>query len=69
MRSPRASAVVRPSRAPDAGCSDDKGDADYGVRDGYDWQFDRMVFGVMAEYTQGDSRDSASAFSITPAFY
>ena len=57
------------ARIPGAGCSDDKGGADYGVRAGYDWQFDRMVFGVVAEYTQGDSRDSASAFSITPAFY
>lgn len=56
-------------RTPATGCSDDKGGADYGIRAGYDWQMDRWVFGVVAEYTQGDSRDSASAFSITPAFY
>jgi opacity protein-like surface antigen len=56
-------------RTPAGGCSEDKGGADYGVRAGYDWQRGRLVFGVVAEYTQGDARDSTSAFSITPAFY
>lgn len=56
-------------RTPASGCREDKGGADYGVRAGYDWQSGRWVFGVVAEYTQGDSRDSVSAFSTTPAFY
>jgi opacity protein-like surface antigen len=56
-------------RTPAAGCTEDKGGADYGLRAGYDWQRGRLVFGVVAEYTQGDARDSATAFSITPAFY
>ncbi|MGH8081645.1 MAG: outer membrane protein [Lysobacter sp.] len=56
-------------RTPASGCRDDKGGADYGIRAGYDWQAGRWVFGVVAEYTQGDSRDSVSAFSTTPAFY
>lgn len=56
-------------RTPALGCTEDKGGADYGLRAGYDWQINDWVFGVVAEYTQGDSRDSASAFSITPAFY
>ena len=57
------------ARTPNFGCVEDKGGAEYGIRAGYDWQFDRMVFGVVAEYTQNDARDSTSAFSITPAFY
>ena len=56
-------------RTPAAGCSDDKGGADYGLRLGYDWQVGQWVFGVVGEYTQGDARDSVSAFSTTPAFY
>lgn len=56
-------------RSPATGCTEDKGGADYGLRAGYDWQINHWVFGVVGEYTQGDSRDSASAFSITPAFY
>ncbi|MGO1073053.1 outer membrane protein [Lysobacter sp. CA199] len=56
-------------RTPGLGCRDDKGGADYGVRAGYDWQAGRWVFGLLAEYTQGDIRDSVSAFSTTPAFY
>jgi len=57
------------ARTPNFGCVKDKGGAEYGLRAGYDWQFDRLVVGVVAEYTQNDARDSASAFSITPAFY
>lgn len=56
-------------RTPAGGCNGDKGGADYGLRAGYDWQVDRWVFGVVGEYTQGDARDSTTAFSITPAFY
>jgi len=56
-------------RTPASGCRDDKGGAEYGVRGGYDWQRGRWVFGVLAEYTQNDARDSVSGFSTTPAFY
>lgn len=56
-------------RTPATGCTEDKGGADYGLRLGYDWQMGRWVFGVVAEHTQGDARDSTTAFSITPAFY
>lgn len=56
-------------RTPASGCTDDKGGADYGIRAGYDRQVGRWVFGVVGEYTQGDARDSTTAFSITPAFY
>ncbi len=56
-------------RTPASGCSDDKGGADYGLRAGYDWQINNWVFGLVGEYTQGDARDSVSAFSTTPAFY
>lgn len=57
------------ARTPASGCSADKGGADYGLRVGYDWQVNDWVFGILGEYTQGDSRDSVSAFSTTPAFY
>ncbi len=56
-------------RTPAAGCSDDKGGAEAGVRGGYDWQSGRWVYGVVVEYTQNDARDSVSAYSTTPAFY
>ncbi|MEH6417707.1 outer membrane protein [Pseudomonas sp. CGJS7] len=56
-------------RTPAQGCRGDKGGADYGVRAGYDWQTGPWVFGLLVEYTQGDTRDSVSAFSTTPAFY
>ncbi|QQP97171.1 outer membrane protein [Lysobacter enzymogenes] len=56
-------------RTPASGCRGDKGGAEYGVRGGYDWQRGRWVFGVVAEYTKNDARDSVSAFSTTPAFY
>lgn len=56
-------------RTPATGCTQDKGGADYGVRVGYDWQVGRWVVGAVAEHTQGDARDSTTAFSITPAFY
>lgn len=56
-------------RTPAGGCRDDKGGADYGLRLGYDWQMGNWVFGLVGEYTQGDARDSVSAFSTTPALY
>lgn len=56
-------------RTPAAGCSDDKGGAEGGVRAGYDWQSGRWVYGVLVEYTENDARDSVTAYSTTPAFY
>lgn len=56
-------------RTPAGGCRNDKGGADYGVRAGFDWQAGRLVYGLLAEYTQGDARDSVTAFSTTPALY
>lgn len=52
------------------GCrGDDDSDADYGLRAGYDWQRDNLVFGLVGEYSRGGPSDSVSAFSTTPAFY
>ncbi|WP_349810715.1 outer membrane protein [Xanthomonas dyei] len=56
-------------RTPASGCSKDKGGAEYGARLGYDWQAGNWVYGVVAEYTRNDIRDSVSAFSTTPALY
>ncbi len=54
---------------PAAGCSENKGGADYGVRGGYDWQMGSWVFGVVGEYGANDVRDAVTAFSTTPAYY
>ena len=54
---------------PAAGCSKNRGGADYGVRAGYDWQMGSWVFGVVGEYGANDVRDAVSAFSTTPAYY
>lgn len=54
---------------PAAGCSENTGGADWGIRGGYDWQFDNLVFGVLGEYSMNDARDAVSAFSTTPAYY
>lgn len=56
-------------RIPGAGCREDKGGAEHGLRAGYDWQSGNVVYGVVLEYTQNDARDSVSAFSTTPALY
>lgn len=57
------------ARTPAGGCREDKGGAETALRVGYDWQTGRWVFGAVAEYADGDVRDSVSAFSTTPAFY
>lgn len=54
---------------PGGGCSSNSGGADWGIRGGYDWQFENLVFGVVGEYSMNDTRDAVSAFSTTPAFY
>jgi len=57
------------ARTPAPGCVDDRGSTEYGVRLGYDWQFENLVVGLVGEYTQHDAQDSVTAFSVTPAFY
>jgi outer membrane immunogenic protein len=54
---------------PASGCRDDNNGTDYGARLGYDWQSGSLVVGVLGEYVRGDSDDSVSAFSTTPARY
>jgi len=54
---------------PASGCRDDDDGTDWGFRAGYDWQSGSLVYGVVGEYLRGDSEDSVSAFSITPASY
>lgn len=56
-------------RTPAGGCADDEKGADFGARGGYDWQFGRVVVGVLGEISRPDATDSVSAFSTTPAFY
>lgn len=54
---------------PASGCADDDDGTDWGVRAGYDWQSGSLVYGILGEYLRGDSEDSVSAFSTTPARY
>lgn len=56
---------------PADGCSNDSDDSsgDFGLRAGYDWQMDQLVFGILGEYSNGWFNDSVSAYSTTPAFY
>ena len=60
---------VAQTATPAGGCAENTGGADWGLRAGYDWQFDRFVFGVVGEYGLMDARDAVSAFSTTPARY
>lgn len=60
---------VAQTATPAGGCAENSGGADWGLRAGYDWQFDRFVFGVVGEYGLMDARDAVSAFSTTPARY
>ena len=60
---------VARDRTPAAGCDENTGGADYGVRAGYDWQVGNWVFGALLEYGANDIRDAVSAFSTTPARY
>ena len=52
-----------------AGCSKDEGGIDFGGRLGYDRQVGSLVLGAVVEMSRTDVTDSATAFSITPAFY
>jgi opacity protein-like surface antigen len=60
---------VAQDRTPAAGCADNSGGGDYGLRAGYDWDMDGFVWGVVGEWSLNDSRDGVSAFSTTPARY
>lgn len=60
---------VAQDRTPGAGCADNSGGADFGLRAGYDWDMDGFVWGVLGEYSMNDQRDAVSAFSTTPARY
>jgi outer membrane immunogenic protein len=60
---------VAQDRTPGAGCADNSGGADWGLRFGYDWDADGFVYGVLVEYALSDARDAVSAFSTTPARY
>ncbi len=59
--------AVGPTAA--AGCTGDSNGIDVGGRVGYDWQRGHVVFGGLADVSRTDVVDSATAFSITPAFY
>lgn len=60
---------VAQDRTPAAGCADNTGGADFGLRAGYDWEVDGFVWGVLGEYSMNDQRDAVAAFSTTPARY
>ena len=55
--------------APAAGCADNTGGGDFGVRAGYDWDASGFVYGVVLDYGLNDARDAVAAFSTTPARY
>lgn len=53
-----------------AGCTEDETrGVDFGGRVGYDWQSGMIVIGAVFEAGRTEARDSATAFSVTPAFY
>lgn len=52
-----------------AGCTDDEGNLDYGLRAGYDWSYRGLVLGVVGEVSFHNVNDDASAFTTTPAGY
>ncbi len=54
---------------PAMGCDEDEDGIDVGGRVGYDWQRGRVVIGALVDVSKIDVIDSATAFSITPAFY
>ncbi|MDX2222115.1 MAG: outer membrane beta-barrel protein [Rhodospirillaceae bacterium] len=54
---------------PADGCSKESDGVEFGVRLGYDWQWDTFVLGALAEFSGHNIDDSVSAFSITPARY
>lgn len=60
---------VARDRTPAAGCAENTGGAEYGLRAGYDRQFGQWVLGAVLELGGNDVRDAVAAFSTTPARY
>lgn len=61
---------VATGRTPGAGCSDDDANVGYSVRLGFDKRVDDWaVAGLLLEGSLGNSRDSTSGYSTTPASY
>lgn len=56
-------------RTPGEGCRGDRDRADFFIRGGYDIQNGNLVYGVVVDAGTGNSTDSVTAFSVTPAFY
>jgi opacity protein-like surface antigen len=54
---------------PADGCSESDSKVGFGVRAGYDWQSDHLVYGLLFDISQADLSDSVTAFSVTPATY
>lgn len=52
-----------------SGCTEDESGSDFGGRVGYDRAFGVMVVGALLDVSRTERTDSATAFSITPAFY
>ena len=50
-------------------CTPDRDAFEYAARVGYDARYGDIVMGVMVEGSKSDARDSATAFSSTPAGY
>ncbi len=50
-------------------CANDRDDIEYYGRVGFDKQMGKLVLGAVAEFGKSEVRDSATAFSTTPAFY
>ena len=60
---------VARDRTPASGCEGNTGGADWGLRAGYDWQFDGFVVGAVFDLGNAEVRDAVAAFSTTPARY
>lgn len=54
---------------PAAGCQNDRDDLGYYGKLGGDYQFGKIVVGVLGEFGKSEVTDSVSAFSTTPANY
>ncbi len=54
---------------PAAGCAKDDSKSGAGIRAGYDWQMDHMVYGGVLDITGLKLRDSVSGFSSAPDAY
>ncbi|MBB5744702.1 outer membrane protein [Brevundimonas variabilis] len=51
------------------GCDGDSAGAQAGIRAGYDFQFGKLVLGVVGDYSAVWQEDSVTGFSSTPAAY